>query len=156
MQPKENNLLIETITLNGHEGRLQTDWSHIWDAENSLLVDNEVKMLRCWSKYLTDLPKTDQPDEKWQPILDVVIAENDLAAVWRRLLIAAISAPEFYAQRIWTLLLNPRILLSLETQELAQNCLEAFASELTDENFSQIESLLLNRALDCQTENANN
>lgn len=156
MQPKENNLLIETITLNGHEGRLQTDGSHIWDAENSLLVDDEVKMLRCWSKYLTELPKTDQPDEKWQPILDVVIAENDLAAVWRRLLIAAISAPDFYAQRIWTLLLNPRILLSLETQELAQNCLEAFASELTDENFSQIESLLLNRALDCQTENANN
>jgi len=156
MQPKENNLLIETITLNGHEGRLQTDGSHIWDAENSLLVDDEVKMLRCWSKYLTELPKTDQPDEKWQPILDVVIAENALAAVWRRLLIAAISAPDFYAQRIWTLLLNPEILLSLETQELAQNCLEAFSSELTDEKFSQIESLLLKRALDCQTENANN
>ena len=160
MKPKENNLLIETITLNGCEGRLQTDRSHIWDAENSLLVDddddNEVKMLCCWSKYLADLPKTDQPDEKWQPILDVVIAENALAAVWRRLLIAAISAPDFYAQRIWTLLLNPGILLSLETQELAQNCLEAFASELTDENFSQIESLLLNRALDCQTENPNN
>ena len=156
MQPKENNLLIETITLNGHEGRLQTDWSHIWDAENSLLVDDEVKMLRCWSKYLTHLPRTDQPDEKWQPILDVVIAENDLAAVWRRLLIAAISAPDFYAERIWTLLLNPGILLSLETQELAQNSLEAFASELTDEKFSQIESLLLNRALDCQTENPNN
>jgi hypothetical protein len=156
MQPKENNLLIKTITLNGHEGRLQTDWSHIWDAENSLLVDDEVKMLRCWSKYLTDLPKTGHPDEKWQLILDVVIAENDLAAVWRRLLIAAISAPEFYAQRIWTLLLNPGILLSLETKELAQNCLEAFASELTDEKFSQIESLLLNRALDCQTENTNN
>jgi len=118
MKPKENNLLIETITLNGCEGRLQTDWSHIWDAENSLLVDddddNEVKMLCCWSKYLADLPKTDQPDEKWQPILDVVIAENDLAAVWRRLLIAAISAPDFYAQRIWTLLLNPGILLSLQ------------------------------------------
>jgi hypothetical protein len=158
MQPKENNLLIETITLNGHEGRLQTDWSHIWDAENSLLVDDEVKMLRCWSKYLTELPKTDQPDEKWQLILDVVIAETDLAAVWRRLLIAGISAPDFYAQRIWTLLLNPGILLSLETQELAKFCLEAFASQLTDKNFSQIESLLLDKAkaLDCQTENANN
>jgi hypothetical protein len=158
MQPKENNLLIETITLNGHEGRLQTDWSHIWDAENSLSVDDEVKMLRCWSKYLTELPKTDQPDEKWQLILDVVIAETDLAAVWRRLLIAGISAPDFYAQRIWTLLLNPGILLSLETQELAKFCLEAFASQLTDKNFSQIESLLLDKAkaLDCQTENANN
>ncbi len=133
---------IETITWDGHECRLQSDDSHIWDGKSNFL-DDQTKMLHVWSDYLAALPSNSQVEEKWQAISDVVTTENELAAIWRRLLIAASHSSTFYAQRLWTMLLNPEVLIRMETQEVAEDCIKAFAPHLSDEALQQIESVIL-------------
>ncbi len=74
---------------------------------------------------------------------ELIPTENELAAVWRRLLIAASRSPEFYAQRLWTILLNPKVLIDPDTQEVAGDCIKAFAPHLSNEALQQIESVIL-------------
>jgi hypothetical protein len=100
-------------------------------------------MLHTWEDYLAALPTDNKAEEKWQAISDVVVTENELAAVWRRLLFAASRSPEFYAQRLWTILLNPKVLICPDTQEVAGDCIKAFAPHLSNEALQQIESVIL-------------
>jgi hypothetical protein len=132
----------EIFTWNEHECRLQPDRSHIWDEDRNY-PDAQTKMLHTWEDYLAALPTDNKAEEKWQAISDVVVTENELAAVWRRLLIAASRSPEFYAQRLWTILLNPKVLIDPDTQEVAGDCIKAFAPHLSNEALQQIESVIL-------------
>ena len=134
-------LPIETFNWDDRECRLQSDYSHIWDSAPEFR-DPQTKMLRSWEDYLVTLPTDDQADEKWETIANVVAADNELAAVWRRLLIAGSHLPAFYAQRLWTML-TPPILIRIDTHEAAEDCIEAFATRLPDEAVRQIESTIL-------------
>jgi hypothetical protein len=132
---------IETFNWNDRECRLQSDYSHIWDRTPEL-GDPQTMMLRSWEEYLAKLPADNQADEKWEVVANVVAAENELAAIWRRLLIAGSRSPAFFAQRLWAML-TPSILIGTDTQEAAEDCIEAFAPQLSDEAIQQIESSIL-------------
>lgn len=132
---------IETFSWNDRECRLQSDYSHIWDRAPEF-GDSQAEMLRSWEDYLVTLPTDSQADENWEMIANVVAAENELAAVWRRLLIAGSRLPAFYAQRLWTML-TPPILIGIDTHEAAEDCIEAFVPQLPDEAVQQIESSIL-------------
>lgn len=133
---------IQLIVWNNSECRLQSDRSHIWDSEGSV-PSYQTKMLLAWSSYLMEIAKDSQAEDKWQAIADVIINENELAAIWRRILLAGSRYPEFYAQRLWTILLNPQIFFVEETQKVAENCLKAFTNYLSQEIIQQIESTIL-------------
>lgn len=139
-QPREPPR-IETFNWDDRECRLQSDYSHIWDQVPEFR-DPQTKMLRSWEDYMVTLPTDGQADEKWEIIANVVAAENELAAVWRRLLIAGSRLPAFYAQRLWTML-TPLILIRIDTHEAAEDCIEAFVPQLPDEAVQQIESSIL-------------
>jgi len=133
---------IETFTWDGRECRLQPDYSYIWDGDRQY-PDDQTKMLHTWEDYLVTLPTDGQADGKWEAISDVVATDSELSVVWRRFLIAASRSPAFYAQRLWTMLLNVAILIGPDTQEAAEDCIEAFMPHLPDKAVRQIESTIL-------------
>lgn len=142
---------IKTFKWNGHDCRIQSDYSSIWDRSSDR--DAHTKMLTSWEDYIAKLPTDNQADEKWDSIVNVVMADNELAAVWRRLLLAGCRSPAFFAQRLWTLLINPVILINVDTHEAAEDCIEAFAPQLTTENIRQIESTIFNIKIDYSKDN---
>lgn len=138
-------LPTETFIWDSQECSLQPDKRYVWENEDEYSND-QTKMLQGWEDYLVALATKDQANEKWKAISDIVATENELAAVWKRLLIAASRNPAFYAKRLWTILLNPAILVGADTQKVAENCLEVFIPYLTDEEIRQIESIIVSIA----------
>lgn len=135
----------ETFIWDSQECRLQPDRGYVWENEDEYSND-QTEMLQAWEDYLVALPTKDQANQKWQAISDIVATENELAAVWKRLLIAASRNPAFYAKRLWTILLNPAILVGADTQKVAEDCIETFIAYLTDEEIREIESTILSIA----------
>lgn len=132
----------DTFLWNDHVCHLKSDSSYISDWDREYMDDHE-KMLHAWGDYIVKLPDDEQADEKWNELSTVVATTNDLAVVWRRLLLSASQSPEFYAERIWTILLNPVILVGPDTWNAAEDCVEAFSSYLPEETIRQIEATIL-------------
>jgi hypothetical protein len=130
----------EVFHLNGRTCRIQADRSSIWDSH---AYDDERRLLERWEEHIRHLPEGDKAEERWSGIFEVLIMENELAAVWRRLLNGASAAPAFYAHRLKGMLLNHTILVGADTQEAAEECVEAFAPHLPDEELRQIEDSIL-------------
>ena len=133
--PKE-----EVFHWNGRVCRMQADRSSIWDSH---AYDDERKILERWEGHIRHLPEGDKAEEHWNIIFEVLTTENELAAVWRRLLNGASAAPAFYANRLKGMLLNHTILVGADTQEAAEECVGAFAPHLADEELRQIEDSIL-------------
>jgi hypothetical protein len=130
------SLPVDVFVWDGYECRLQADYINIWSAEPDH-ADYQVKMLYDWEYYLAALPDDDEAEGKWETISTVLAADNELVTVWRRLLIIGSRSPAFYAQRLWTMLLNPPILIRLEGA--AGACIAAFVLHLPHEAVRQIE-----------------
>jgi hypothetical protein len=58
-------------------------------------------------------------------------------------MIAGERKPEFYAERLWTILLNPELLTAEDTEEVAEDCIETFAPHLRNEDLNRIETTVL-------------
>jgi hypothetical protein len=131
------------FTWNGHECSIQLDYAYIhsWGYRQD---DYQFKMLYAWEDYLETLPEDDKAQEKWEAITDALIIENEVAAVWTSLLVASIRVPEFYAQHLWTILLNPLILTGLNIGKAAKDCIRTFVPHLSNESVNQIETAILN------------
>lgn len=131
----------ETFIWSGRVCHLHFDFSYRWDVHAYNEYPKEI--LHRWEEHLVALPSKENASLKWDMIQEVLITENELAAVWRRLLIAATHAPAFYAPRLQTMLLNPEILSGVDTGEAAGDCIEAFAPHLGDEKLHEIEQAIL-------------
>ncbi len=116
---------------------------HIWDEDWVATQEYPTKMLHAWQTFLEELPDKNQHDLVWEKIADTLINENELASIWRRLLIASSRSPRFFSGRIWTMLLNPVILAGPDTNEAAKNCIKAFVIYLPDSSIHQIEETIL-------------
>jgi hypothetical protein len=133
----------KTFTWGSQECRIQPNKQYAWEYEYEY-PDNQTKMLQAWEDYLVSLPTDNQVNEKGEAISDVVATENELASIWKRFLIAASRSPAFYAKRVWSVLLNPIILIGADTQKtVVEKCIEAFTPYLTDEEIRQIEFTIL-------------
>jgi hypothetical protein len=104
------------------------------------------KMLQAWREYVSALPTDANAHTKWEAIADVLSNENVSALIWAKLLEAGRHSNEFYAERLWTILLNPTILVGSAINNEAESCIEAFSSYLPDEAINQIESVILSLA----------
>jgi hypothetical protein len=127
---------VKAFTWDGRECRLQADLVHISD-DDGVHADYQIKMLHRWEYYLMALPEDDKADEKWEAISDVLVTDNELATIWSRLLTVGSRSSAFYAQRLWTMLINPPILVGLG--RAAGSCIVVFVPCLQDEAVRQIE-----------------
>lgn len=125
---------IKTFMLNGRECHFLSDSSAIWDVHD---YDEQQKISRTWESPLVSL-SAEADAAKWEGICDVLVDENELATVWRRLLLAAAREPAFYAARLWTMLREPVILGEDDTEEAATDCIRAFAPHLTNIQLEEI------------------
>jgi hypothetical protein len=132
-----------TFYWDGCECKLQADFSHRWDGPQSH-PRNQTKILHAWQEYLIKISAEADAEATWKVIKDLLIAENTAAAVWRRLMIAGKRKPEFYAGKLWTILLDPEFLTAEDTDEVAEDCIEAFAPHLKDEDLNRIVTVVLN------------
>lgn len=126
---------IKTFILNGRDCRFQSDMSAIWDVHD---YDDQQKISRTWESHLASLSTEEDAPTKWQSVCEVLVQENELAAVWRRLLMAAAREPVFYAPRLWTVLRESVILGEDDTEEGASECIRSFAPHLTNVQLEEI------------------
>jgi hypothetical protein len=139
--PVINTMSIKSFAWNGRRCGYQPDHSALWDAHD---YDEQQKISRTWESGVASLPSEDNPDAKWAEISEALIAENEVAALWSRLLIGAARAPAFYAPRLYTLLTEPAILAEDDTEQSARDCILSFAQYLDDVELGRIEEAILN------------
>ena len=123
------------------ECNLLPDGSRIWDRDEEHPT-YETKMLQAWENYLVTLPSDEEADEIFETISNILIKENKLAAIWRRLLRSGCRNPEYYSNKLWTILNNIEILLDMDLSETIKDSIERFIPLLSEEAIQQIENLI--------------
>jgi hypothetical protein len=83
----------ETFDFDGRMVRLRTDFSRIWDKGDSSRHDEPLKMLDDFQQYLEKLAEQPEAVERVREIVQLLIIENSLAVIWRRLIIVATRHP---------------------------------------------------------------
>jgi len=142
----QNDAIDETVPSvafrwNGRQCQLDARRRYGWKWVRR--SDDQGKRLQAWGQYLMTLPSNEQGHTKWDAVAEVLCQENEATVIWAKLLEAARHSPAFYAEYLWTILLNPSVLTGSIMNE-AEECIEAFASYLPDTAINQIESVILN------------
>jgi hypothetical protein len=139
-RPLMSDAEIKTFVWNGRECRFQADFSSMWDVHD---YDDPEKLASTWSTQVTSLAGSMDALATWDRICEVIITENELAAIWRRLLFAAARSPEFYAPRMWTMLTQPVILAEDDTEEAVTECIRSFTPYLSEGQLNEIQAAIL-------------
>ncbi|MHA1305098.1 MAG: hypothetical protein ACTSPI_15480 [Candidatus Heimdallarchaeaceae archaeon] len=134
------------FTWKNQECTIAYDYGNIWDYSDS--HNHEVKMLSDMESYLISLPLKNDAEEIYMDIINLIINQNRLASVWRRLLLAGSKMPSFYATKLWDLLVINRILIQPELRESIKDCLENFFPYLTEQNKIEVIEAILNITID--------
>lgn len=91
----------EFFDFGGTQARYRADHSYIWDASSAYKHDEPLRLLEAFQNYLKTVTASEQADVR-ESILHLVIEQNELAVVWKRLLRVGAEQPE-----VWGLLLIP-------------------------------------------------
>jgi hypothetical protein len=141
----QKNLIAENPTVkiiwDGISCAFLDDGSNFWSSYTHGGGDAK-QLLEIWRSYLKELPQMPGAAEKWRIIEQALKEEKPPAAVWRTLLESGRETPEFYAPRLWSLLLNPIIHVCRGTQKVAADCIEKFSPALGYEENRQIEDAI--------------
>jgi len=121
---------------------IRSDGSSIWD-NNSSSHDDLSRMLQSWQEYLISMVSLEDANDLFEGIRNVLIIENEMAALWRRLLLAGCNVPDFYAGRLYSLLLNVELLTHYDLRNVIKRALEVFSPFYSDEEFILLESEIL-------------
>jgi hypothetical protein len=108
----------EAIRLGKEPARFAEDYSHIWDGGHSHRYDLHHQLLDGFEEELVRLGGTKGNPALLASVLSGVARENRFAALWRRVLSAAIREPAGLGLKVWTLAASPPVLISSDTLEL--------------------------------------
>jgi hypothetical protein len=139
-------------TLPGEEAKIQigdvpalliADSSCVWDHTRQYREDIALRLLDEFESMLARLAQ--DPDNS--PVLDLVLhrvaSESGLAAVWRRVLRAAASAPNTIGMTVLSLLFSPAVLTSYDTYEPAGEFIRAIFPLLSGHDRARVEGVIL-------------
>jgi signal recognition particle GTPase len=133
----------EIIDFNGTQARFCTDHSHIWDAGDRYRHDEPLKMLDSFEKYLGDLANEQGEVESLGKVIDLLVSENRLAALWRRVLLVASRSPDTLGRLILPLTWSIPILTSFDTRNLVGNLLRVIFPLISKGKRERIEQTIL-------------
>ena len=139
--PLMSDAEIKTFAWDSRECRFQPDHSSFWDVHD---YDEPQKIANSWKSRVSALVRTEVGEAKWNDLCAVVITDNEMAVVWRKILFAGASAPEFFASRMWTMLTQPVILAQDDIEEAVKDSIESFTPHLRDEHLNEIQAAVLN------------
>jgi hypothetical protein len=122
---------------------IRADYSGIWDTD-LYRHDNPFKMLNTFERHLEALAQRPEAPDRLQEVVEVVVRENRLAVVWRRLLRVGARSPETLGRALLPLVRSAAVLTCGDTSQLAGELLGAVFPGLTRQERAEVEQILLN------------
>jgi hypothetical protein len=150
----------ESFDFNGTEAWICTDYSSIWDTGSTYQHRDPLKLLNAFEQYLQHLAAQGESAGELHELVEVLIKENRLAVLWRRLLSLGTQFPNTLGSEILPLAWARPILMGRDTSALAGEFLTMIFPALSLAERERIERVLLsvpdvfvrNRLLGCLTE----
>ena len=133
----------EAFDFNGREARLQWDFSFIWDEGDVYSHHDPVKMLNAFQDFLEELAAQEDKKNELRRIIEIIVTENRLAVVWRRLLIAGSRYPQTLGMELLPLAWAHPVLTCLDTTVAAGEYLKAIFPLLSTDLRKKIEKAIL-------------
>lgn len=124
------------------QARFAEDLSHIWDASRHR-QDAHFQILDTFEEGLVRLYGATGDPRFRRRVLDRVIRDNRFAALWRKVLSAAIRVPTALGREVWPLLAAAPILVAGDTVELAGKYLQVVFPFLGKAEREAIEQTIL-------------
>jgi hypothetical protein len=132
-----------TFDLEGREARLRTDYSAIWDEGNTYRHEDAFKMVDAFQQYLEHLAQQENTVERVRALVRILISENWLAVLWRRLLVVGARYPITFGREILPLASAVAILTAFDTTTPAGEFLRAIFALLNHAERERIERAIL-------------
>ena len=114
------------------------DWSS-WDYQ----PDEVKELIGKWMHFLEEMSDAEVDQTLWISIRSELIANNQSDKVWAALLTAGSRKPEFFASRLYPILLDPRAYERSNLYDPLKRCVTAFSSHLTPDQVSELQTTLL-------------
>lgn len=133
----------EAFKFGTRQARLCADYSHIWDQHGIYCGDYPVKMLDDFQRFLEELSAKTGGRNKLRKLIDIVVSENRVAVVWRRLLLVGAHYPDTLGREILPLASAFPILTGIDTTVLAGEYLRAIFPILDTAARQKIERAVL-------------
>jgi hypothetical protein len=134
----------EVFDFGGQQVRLRTDYSAIWD-EGSVYRhhDPPLIMLDIFQRFLEKLAACPENEGKLRALIGILISENRLAVIWRRLLLAGARYPKTIGREILPLAWAAPILAGSNTTVPAGEYLKKIFPILGADQRRKIEQAIL-------------
>jgi len=133
----------EVFDFGDQEARLRPDGSAIWDEGDTYRHDEPIKMLDAFQKFLEGLATEQDSESTLRALIGILVSENRLAVIWRRLLLAGARCPETIGREILPLAWAIPILTCSDTTVPAGEYLKAVFLILGADQRQKIERAIL-------------
>jgi hypothetical protein len=132
----------EPIRFVGIDARFEEDASHVWDSSRHRHDLNE-QLLDGFEEGLVRLAGNGGDAALLNRVLERVALENRFAAIWRRILSAAIREPAGLQSQMWPLATALPVLVSGDTVELVGRYLKVIFQRLAPADREAVERAIL-------------
>jgi hypothetical protein len=141
--PSASSEIVEkSFPFHGEEARIRTDYSAIWDESDTYRDNEPLKVLYTFEQHLEHL--AEEGDARAiHELVEILVKENRLAILWRRLLIMGARFPNTIGREMLPLAWAIPILTGYDTTTLAGEFLKAIFPALPLDNRKRIEQALL-------------
>ena len=138
----ETNLDV-TFAFGTQSVSLRSDYSEIWDAGDAYRDDQALKMLDAFDQYVAKLASHDEMQDVLRTVVNILITENRLAVLWRRLLLLGGRFPERIGKELRSLVLAIPILTGNDTSKPSGEFLRTNFSRFESDEKRRLEETLL-------------
>jgi hypothetical protein len=140
---KSNGTTPKTFQFEDQIAIIKSDYSCIWDEGDTYEHDEAIKILNAFDEHLRGLSLDNTRADERRKLLEIIIAENDLAVMWRRLMIVGTENPCTFGQDIRCLAWAIPILVCLDTSTVAGEFLTSLFSSLNTHERENVETAVL-------------
>jgi hypothetical protein len=133
----------ETFDFDGLQARLRTDYSAIWDEGDTYRHDEPIRMLDAFQQCLERLAEQPEVIDRLRELVELLISENRLAVLWRRVLRVAAHRPGTLGRVILSFAWAIPILTCYDTTTPAGEFLKAIFPTLGQSERDRIERSIL-------------
>nr|WP_326187304.1 hypothetical protein [Exiguobacterium indicum] len=133
----------EDIIFEGIRATIYNDNSFIWDSDFKHHKDEILKMMDIFQKYFISIGMDDKHSILRNEIINVFVKQNQMAALWRRILICGTKAPNFLGLELKSLSWSLPILINENTSYLAGEYLKSIFHLLSQSDREKVELAIL-------------
>lgn len=133
----------KTFQIGDKIATIKSDYSYIWDEGDTYEHDEPIKILNIFEKHMRELSQDDTRADERGRLLEIIISKNDLAVIWRRLMIVGTANPNTLGQDIRCLAWANPILICLDTSSVAGEFLAKIFGSLKTHERERIETAVL-------------